>query len=61
MQLIIQTPEGYTDQEHLCVTCIPDVGHEVLVYDSKAYFRFSLVVQSVLWDYENNQVFVKVK
>lgn len=61
MQLIILTPEGFTDQVHPSVTIIPSVGHGVLVeLKGEEPRRFTLVVNSVLFDYENNQVFANV-
>lgn len=61
MNLIIQTPNNFLDQIHHEIKNVPHIGQEVLVTETNVWTRFSLVVQSVLWDYENNQVFVNVK
>ena len=62
MNLVIVTPEGYINQVHPCVTIIPSVGHGVLVeLKEEEHRRFTLVVNSVLFDYENNQVITNVE
>lgn len=61
MNLIIQTPEGFTDQEHAFNGNLPVIGHKVMVHGDAPPYRFYLVVQSILWNFEINKVIVIVK